>query len=134
MDSLESTLEVVKDSEAKFASVKVGESYAHTGNSLTTSSRGLVECHSRLRVTRMQSSLNELLDILQPIEQSLNNFKDCIQDMEKRLSKLWFRRSTKRHDVEAAMSSIFLARNMIFLIRVVQGRGHEEKMLIDSAR
>lgn len=44
------------------------------------------------------------------------------------------RRSPEWRDVEIAVSSIILAKNMICMIRNVQERGQGEEMLVNGAR
>ena len=131
--SLVSNLDVLDSFEANFASGKLGDIDAHAGVSLKTSCQDLVEVHSRLRVTRIHSSLNGLSDILQTIEQRLDEFKEGIRNVEIR-SRLLSRRDPKGRDVEAIVSSIVLAKNMICVIRSVQGRGQGEEMYVDGAR
>ena len=131
--SLVSTLDVLTDFEAKFASGKVGDIDAHAGVPLKTSCQDLVDVHSRLRVTWIRSSLNGLSDILHTVEQRLDEFKEGIRNVEIR-SRLLSRRNPKGRDVEAIVSSIILAKNMICMIKTLQGRGQGEEVFVNGAR
>lgn len=136
--SLDSTLQVLHRFTYKFALENLGGSFADLETTLRSSYRELVNVQSRLRAKWIRSQLDELLVTLQYIDLHLDELRDSIHNMQNPRSKLFFRRrrirSLSGHDVEVAMSSIQIAKNLVVMIKTIQGRDQGGKGLFGSTR
>lgn len=93
--------------------------------------RDLIQIQTSLHV---HAQVQELLDVLQVIEKTLDDLQENIESVEKTRKIRLLRRSSPRRDYEAAAASILLAKDMIHIIRTVRVRSHGEKVPMNSVR
>ena len=131
---LDTTLRAINIFASKYASGRFAGSHAHLEDSLRRCHQDLAQFQSSLRANWIHSELDELLDLLQNVEQHLDEFRTTIQKVDKYSKIRFLRLNSRRRDMEAAVTSILLAKNMINMIRTVKGRGHGKNLLLESVR
>ena len=130
--SLDTTLRTLHNFTYDFASTRSSSIYANAEGQLRTLYQDLVLVQSSLHANLSHAQAEKLLGLLQGIEDDLNNLQEAIRSVDKcRKIRLW-RRFPRRRDTEAAVTSKLLAKDMIHMIRALQGRGRKEKMLIEG--
>ena len=130
--SLDTTLRTLHNFTYDFPSTRFGSIYANAEGQLQTLYQELVLVQSSLHANLSHAQVAKLLNLLQNIEKDLKNLQEAFQSVVKyRKIRLW-RRFPRRRDTEAAVTSILLAKDMIHMIRALQGRGRKEKMLIEK--
>lgn len=85
----------------------------------------------------MHAQVDELSVTLQSIGPRLDDLKDSIQDLQNPRSTLFPRRRGRFpliQDVEVAMSSILVAKNLIIMIGSLQARDQDWKRLSETTR
>lgn len=126
--SLDTTLHTLQDFTYRYSS------YTHAEDLLRNLYQHLIQVQSSLNANLKHAQVEKLLDALQDIEQDLDKLQETVQDVDKYRKIRLLRCIPWRRDMEAAMTSILLAKDMIQMIRTVKGRGHGEKMLMESVR
>lgn len=130
---LDTTLRALHSFTYGFASWKSGGNYAHIEDALTNISRDLSQTQSSLYATLKDTQVEELSGLLQDIEHDLEDLQAVFQSAEQHRKKVrWFRAFPRRRDSEAAAKNLLLAKNVIHMIRTLQGHGHRAESLIDG--
>ena len=96
----------------------------------------LVQIQNGLRKDFKHARGQELLHMLQVIETSLEALYENVQNVDNHYRKyrLWKRFPWSRDDMEAAIYSILLAKDMIRLIKNLHGLDHQGSVCLDGVR
>lgn len=130
---LDTTLRALHSFTYNLASWRSGEYFANIEDALTNISRALSQTQSGLYATLKDTQLEELSDLLQDIEHDLEDLQAVIQSAEKHRKKVrWLRPFPRRRDTEAAATNLLLAKNVIHMIKTLQGHGHRAELLVDG--
>lgn len=132
LGSLDAILRTLGHLTYSFLPSKKEDSYAHAEFPWTKLSQDLAQVRSSLDADLKHGQAEELLYRLQSIEQDLDNLQEKIRSMVKYRRIRLLGRLPRRRDMEAAMTSILLAKNVIRIIMTLQELDHSENMFIDS--
>jgi hypothetical protein len=135
--SLETTLPVLHQFASRYDLEFFGESIEHLTTALSNSYQELSKGQNRWGTNWMHAQMDELSVTLQSICPRLDDLEDSIQDMQNPPSTL-FRRQRGRfpliQDVEVAMSSILVAKNLTVMIGSLNARDQDWKRLSETTR
>lgn len=130
---LDTTLRALHSFTYDFASWKSGGNHRHIEDALTNISRDLSQTQSSLYANVKDTQVEELPNLLDDIEHHLEDLQAVFQSAEQHLKNVqWSRTFPRRRDTEAAATNLLLAKNVIHMIKTLQGHGHKAELLIDG--
>ena len=132
--SLDTILRTLQYLTSNYASRTLDHSCAHTEDSFQSLYRNSTKIQSSLHTDPKGAQVEELLQMLHDIEKDLEDLHGLIQNEDRWRRLRLIRRFLWDRDKEDAVTSILLAKNVIHIIRTLQGLGHRDNMLIEHAR
>ena len=130
--SLETILLTLQSFTKDLASTRLGAVDADAEDPLRVLRQDWLDIQSSLHADLKHAQVEKLLHSLQAIEHDLEKLQEVFRNVGICRKIPLFRGLHWRHDSEDALTSIILAKSVIYMIRTLQGLGDRENMLIAS--
>ena len=132
--SLETILAALQSFTKDLASTRLGAADTRAKDPLRDLRQDWLDIQSSPHTDLKHAQVVKLLHLLQAIEHDLDKLQEVFRNVSIYRKIPLFRGLRWRHDSEDASTSIILAKNVIHMIRALQGLGDRETMLIGSVR
>lgn len=130
--TLESILRTLPSFTTTLPSTSLGTIDAAAQDPLRDLRQHSLNIQRNLHTDLKKAHLEKLLHSLQPIEHQLDKLQEVYRNVRIYRQIPMLRGFHWKHDSEDAVASILLARNVIYMMKALQGLGHRESMISGS--